>query len=635
MLGGFDMRFWKMAAAVAVLAGTAALGAGSPSADAKGNLIVKRFLLGRLAVNTDEFIATGGRGTANVFRDNVIQFVFTAPVDFGTLDQRTIKIGVPSGPTLFIDAKGSYYAYVVKQFDPVSGGFVAKRTYKNRVIFDPTSRQEQKEADKNPYGFLENSTYSVTVPGIDSGETKVVKSVDGRPNLQTFTTSFRTTTTYLQDYIQPSIVSVTGVDAPLIPLDGRTSVDSRADVVATFSEPMLPASFDTATSFRVFNASVGRYVTGTIRTSPDGRSFTYRPAFGYGRGPSNITVTLTTAIADRSGNVLNKGLTLNFVSEFDPFAPSYNEITEDFSTNLYEDTTYPAIVGKANWARVGTQYLEGTFSTATLEILYSNGTLQRAFPWWVAPVHVQMLHTNAVMGGTPRTISGFQWRDAYPGSYNGVYPNVVVLVGHNTTGSVDQTGAFAPSFSTTPVTVFTGSYTPPVTGEWRSGPVFTTNFLYNGTSNVVLDIDNRTAGSQPGYWRRNSTGVRTYYNTIDGAGTAYSNDLFDIRWFYLVDKSEAQSKWYDTTVTSPSFLTPIILNSKPTGTVITVSFQGGHASPTIPGSVDPNTLSGWVTDPQYGLAGFRYIRFHVDMQSNLSSGARPQIDSLTMPYIYY
>lgn len=629
------MRFWKMAAAAAVLAGTAALGAGSPVADAKGNLIVKRFLLGRLETNTDEFIATGGRGTTNVFRDNVIQFVFTAPVDFSTLDQRTIKIGVPSGPTLFIDAKGSYYGYVVKVFDPVSGGFVAKRTYRNRVIFDPTSRLAAQESDKNPYGFLENSTYAVTVPGIDTGETKVVKSVDGRPNLQTFTTSFRTTAIYLQDYIQPSIVSVTGVDAPLIPLDGRTSVDSRADVVATFSEPMLPSSFDTASSFRVFNASLGRYVTGSIRTSPDGKSFTYRPAFGYGRGPSNITVTLTTAIADRSGNVLDKGLTLNFVSELDPFAPSYNELAEDFSTNLFEDTTYPAVVAKANWARTGTQYLEGTFSTANLEIIYSTGALQLAYPWWVLPVRTQRAYASAVMGGTSRTISGFQWRDAYPTQYRaGVYPNVVVQVGHNTSGTVTNNGTWAASFSTAPLTVFSASYTAPDAGqEWRTGPVFTTNFSYNGRDNIVLDIDSRTSGSNANYWRRNSTGAQTFYDSINT--TTYGNDQFDIRWLYLVDKSEAQSKWYDTTVTSPSFLTPISLSSTPPGTVITVTYQGGHASPTVPGAVDPNTLSPWVIDPQYGLATFRYLRFHVDMQSNLSSGTRPQIDTLTMPYIFF
>src|SRR5690349_2564653 len=102
------MRSWKMVAASAVLAGTAALGAGASSADAKGNLIVKRFLLGRLEANTNTFIATGGRGTTNAFRDNVIQFVFTAPVDFNTLNPRTVKIGVPSGPVLFIDAQGTF-----------------------------------------------------------------------------------------------------------------------------------------------------------------------------------------------------------------------------------------------------------------------------------------------------------------------------------------------------------------------------------------------------------------------------------------------------------------------------------------------------------------------------------------------
>lgn len=626
------MRAWKMAVAAAVVAGSAALGAGTPSADAQGNLIVKRFLLGKLEANTEAFVATGGRGSTNVFRDNVIQFVFTAPVDFNTLNQRTIKIGIPSGPTLFIDAEGSYYRYVVKAFDPVSATFVPKRTYRNRVIFDPTSRQEA-VINQNPYGFIENSVYSVTVPGIDSGDTKVVKSEDGRPNLTTFTTTFRTGSIYLQDYVQPSIVKVEAVDAPGIPLDGRTSVDSRADVVAFFSEPMLPAAFDTGSSFRVFNASLGRYVTGTIRPAPDGLSFTFRPAFGYGRGPSNIVVTLTTALTDRSNNVLDKGLTVHFTSEFDPFAPSYNELTEDFSTNVMEDSTYPATYAKAVWGAAGKPYLEGAFSTSYVEILYSTGGAQLAYPWWVSPVRTQRAYPAAVMGGTPRTIAGFVWRDAYPGTYNGTYPNVVVQLGHNTTGTVDQTGAWAASFSTTPVTTYTGAYTPPQTGEWRVGPMFTSNFAYNGSSSVVIDIDNRTSGSVQAYWRRNTNGVAVFYDSINT--TTYSTSQFDIRWLYLVDKSEAQSKWYDTTVTSPNYLTPIVLNSKPAGTVITVTYQGGHANPTNPSQVDLTTLSPWVVDPQYGLAGFRFFRFHVDMQSNLSSSAKPQIDTLTVPYIFY
>ncbi len=626
------MRLWKMAAAAAVLAGTAALGAGAPSADAKGNLIVKRFLLGRLEPNTDQFIATGGRGTTNAFRDNVIQFVFTAPVDFSTLNERTIRIGVPSGPVLFIDAEGSYYRYVVKEFDPVSGTFVPKRTYKNRVIFDPTSRQEP-TIKQNPYGFLENSVYSVTVNGIDNGETKVVKSEDGRPNLQTFTTTFRTTFTYLQDYKQPSIVKVEAVDAPGVPLDGRTAVDSRADVIAYFSEPMLPSTFDTNSSFRVFNASLGRYVTGTIRPSPDGLSFAYRPAFGYGRGPSNITVTLSTSLTDRSNNVLDKGLTLHFVSEFDPFAPSYLELTEDFSNNVNEDTTYPAVEGKAAWNAKSSQILEGTFSTANLEIIFSTGGVQLAYPWWVQPVRVQNAYPSVVMGGTARTISGFQWRDSYPGQYNGTYPSVVISVGHNTTGTVNQAGSWASSFSTPPQLVYTGSYTPPQTGEWRTGPAFTTNFAYNGTDSVVIDMDNRSAGSVQAYWRRNTNGNAVHYDSLNT--TTYSTSQFDIRWIYLVDKSEAQSKWYDTTVASPSFLTPIVVNTKPPGTVITILYQGARASPLVPGQVDLTTASPWVVDPQYGLAGYRFIRFHVDMQSNLSSGTKPNIDALTMPFIYF
>jgi hypothetical protein len=625
------MRMWKIAAAAAVVA-SAAFGTGAPYAEARTPLKVKRFLTGRLEANTEKFIATGGRGTTNVFRDNVLLFVFSAPVDLNTVNDRTIKIGVPTSGGQFIEAKGSFYPYVVQAFDPISASFQPKRTYRNRVLFDPTSRRDPPDR-RNPYGFLSNSTFNVTVPGIDSDTTKTVKTKDGSPNLETYITSFATLDKYLQDYTQPSIVKVEAVDAPNVPLDGRTNVNSRADIVATFTEPMFPAAFDPATSFRVYNASVGRYVTGIIRASPDGLSFTFRPAFGYGKGPSNVQVTLTTALTDRSNNSLDKGITVNFVSQFDPYSPSYNELNETFTNNAYEDITYIPTYGKAEWNKSGSGILQGTFSTASLEILYSTGGLQLAHPWWVVPVRVQNVYASGVMGGTVRTIVGFVWRDAYPGTYNGTYPTVVTQIGNNNTNTVDQTGTWANSFAGTPTQVFSGSYTPPQTGEWRNGPAFTTNWSYNGTSNVVLDIDSRSNGTVQAYWRRDQNGVNVHYDSYSGTG--FSTSHFDIRWLYLVDKSEAQSKWYDTGVPSPNYLSPILIQTVPAGTVVTVLYQGAKPDPLAPSNPDTNSLSLWTSNPLADLPGYRFIRFHVDMQSNLGTTTKPSLDTVTMPYIYF
>jgi hypothetical protein len=191
------MRSWRKATTAVVLGLTAALGAGAPRAEARGTLVLKRFLVGHLEANTHNFFATGGRGTTEAFRDNVLMFVFTAPLDLDTLDDRTVQIGIPTGPGLRIRAEGTFYGYSVNEFDPISGAYVTKRTYRNRVLFDPTSRYEA-DIFRNPAGFRADSTYTVAIPGVDKGALKTVKSADGTPLRATFTTTFATTDKFAQ-----------------------------------------------------------------------------------------------------------------------------------------------------------------------------------------------------------------------------------------------------------------------------------------------------------------------------------------------------------------------------------------------------------------------------------------------------
>lgn len=630
------LRSWKTVALAATL-GTLASFAGAPDADAGRGLVVKRFLLGRLEANTDRFIATGARGTTNAYRDNVVMIVFSAPVNFNSLDNRTVKMGIPAGGNLFLDAEGAFYRYSVKKFDPVSSTFVVKRTYRNRVIFDPTKRQEPL-LKQNPYGFEQDSTYTVSVPGIDSGTTKVVRSVDGGMNQRTFTTTFRTTDRYLQDYQQPRILKVEGNDAPGVPLNGRSNVDSRADIIAYFSEPMLPAAFDPNTTFRVYNAGQGRFMSGTIRPSPDGMSFTFRPAFGYGRGPYNIEATLTTALTDRSGNPLDKGIVVRFTTELDIFAPNYDEVVEDFSTNIFEDTSYTATYDKASWnGKKDPGILAGVFGSKSFDITFNNSG-GHGIPWWNAQARLQLLYPAALMGATPRTISGFTWRYYLTSTPVGAtYNNTTVQMGHNISGSLNTN--FTGSYSDTPVIcVNSASYLVPTNvPEWVLGPTFTTNWPFNGRDNAVLDINVPSGGSGVNYWRYSTAGpggtsmIRSYSGTT-ATGFSWSHD---VRMHYLVDRSEARSRWYDTLQRNPSWLDPIVTQTIPPGTVIATVFQGGHENPLAPGTVDNTTLSPWTTDLLNDLTGYRFIRFHTDMTSNLGTATRPTIDEFKFPFIYF
>lgn len=181
-----------------LLAAAAALVAGPPPAAAEAELVVRKFLLGYLEEDTGRFVATGARGTDNAFRDNVILLVFSAPVDFGSVDHRTVRIGVPSGNGLLADAGGSFIRHEVRKFNPASGAWEVRKVYRNRILFDPVNRTAP-VAERNPDGFPASTLHSVTVPGLDRGARETVRGRRGQRNLRTFTTTFRTTTEYVED----------------------------------------------------------------------------------------------------------------------------------------------------------------------------------------------------------------------------------------------------------------------------------------------------------------------------------------------------------------------------------------------------------------------------------------------------
>ena len=180
----------RTAAAVLVLAAAVAGWDASP-AEARAPLAVKRFLIGHLEANTDRFVATGARGTDNVHRTDVILLVFNQPVNFSSLDLQTVAIGTPGAGGLLLRAEGAFYRSVLREYDEVSGQYVVKKTYRNRVIFDPTRRNDPAYL-QNPAGFAASSNFTVTLPGLDQGIGRTVKSARGDFLQRTFRTTFRT-----------------------------------------------------------------------------------------------------------------------------------------------------------------------------------------------------------------------------------------------------------------------------------------------------------------------------------------------------------------------------------------------------------------------------------------------------------
>ena len=186
------MRFWKTAAAAAILSVAGPLVAPAPPAEAGQALSLQRFLVGNLEPDTGRFLAQGGRGAQNVFRDSVLLLVFSGPVDLDSLNERTVKIGIPTGSGRYIPAEGDLYRYSIRKFDGVSGSFVHRRTWRNRVLFDPLRRQASM-LEQNPLGLQPETNYEFTIPGVVDGALKTVRSSRGRPMGWTFRTTFRTT----------------------------------------------------------------------------------------------------------------------------------------------------------------------------------------------------------------------------------------------------------------------------------------------------------------------------------------------------------------------------------------------------------------------------------------------------------
>jgi hypothetical protein len=319
----------RTVAAVAILAAWCLFGAAAPEAMAGGDRLLDRagrgigirvtkFLTGTLDPNTREFMALNGRNGDDCYRDAVILFEFSAPLDHypgdddpaddretpaRSVDSRTIRIGISAGPGIFLPAEGSFYQYRTYRFDPVSQTYRGRRPHRNRVIFDPTKRFDS-VGTRNPAGFEANTEYSVVIPGIESGAGRTVRSRAGRPLLRSFTTTFGTADAYRSDFHQPLVLRIEATDAPGVPLDGRTGVDRGAALVATFSEPMLESSFSLGSGFLVRDALSGADVSGALAFSADRRSCSFVPEAGYGPGQAEIEVVLTQALTDRVGNAL-------------------------------------------------------------------------------------------------------------------------------------------------------------------------------------------------------------------------------------------------------------------------------------------------------------------------------------------
>jgi len=587
------------------------------------DLILERFLL------VDENLNNiAGSGATNAFRDTRLLFEFNVDVDPATVSDRTIRVGIPTGDGLILEAPG--------RFEVVDG-------HPNWVLFDPTyTRNNTTDVQDNPFGLQANALYTVEVPSVLTA-TKYLKNTADKGIIEAFSTSFQTSDEYIQTFRQPELVQT-------IPAANATGVSPTADVLLIFNEPMKPDTFVLGDSVIVRDLTNDLDVLGTLRFSADAKTVTFRPVFGYGKGPNDIFVRVKTTVANLPGNPIPREVRLTFTTSYDASQPDFGDVTELFETNTYEDTAFPTQqYPLAAWNQgVTSNMLAGTFTSGTILLSQGSNTYGwMPFAWGANFVsQYQGLYLSSELGSS-RTITAMEWY--YRCLQSSAVTNVSINIGHSQKGSL--TTNLTSNFSDTPVAVVSNvnSYAiqnVPSEG-WKFMPNFSQNFKYNGSDNIVVEIFN-TCGptGQPtsvwtGLWRlvTNAPIQRVaYLQPASLGGSIVTNPYFmDTRFTYLIDRSEAQSKWYDSGLVNPQFLDAVFfpsVNSQPAGTTSTWEFQGAPTDLEDTSQPDLELATDWTADLRK-LSGYRFVRFHVFMKGNETTGQVPTYDDLVLPFIFF
>jgi hypothetical protein len=617
MVRGTSVFATAVICAIALAACGGAGGGGGSSGESQNDLVVARLELVDGAGSP-----TGGPGDTNAFRNNRLRIVFTRNVDADSVNDRTILIGVPSSGGLFLAAEGRF---------EVDG---------NEVLFDPTVTAT---GAPHPLGFDAGLEYSVTVRGVP--DAKAVRSDIGKPVLTEYVAKFTTSDSYLPDFDQPRIEAVE-------PQPDEGGVDSKADITVTFSEPMNPESFANDTTFRVVNLDRGgQAVFGTLRYGADARSVTFRPTFGYGKGPARIHVTLTADATDLAGNAISNPREWVFTSEFDPSAINEGLLTETFESNDFEDTEFTpeGAAGRAKWnPATDPGRLVATFGTSSIVMPFTTGGIWNSIPLsggsWNS-TKCQFWYKASELGSAG-TVSGLKFWPSTTSSPGAVLSNFTVKIGHTTQQSGLLTSSFAANFDQgSPATVVNGvSWTLPATMSSTAPtalPAFQSSFGFDGQSNVVIEVSKASISGGTQSWQTLSLDAnrrRAWSTTTNGGQNATApsgSDTRAYRWTvdFRTETSQARSRWYRTESAAPTFLEPIVNPvENPAGTEAVIRYAGARDDGT--GNPDPATATALVDDISE-LDGYEYIRFRVSFTSNLGTGVGPKLYEVILPYTFF
>ncbi len=422
---------------------------------------------------------TAPTGTQNLPRNAQVVLVFSELVSPESVNNQTVQVRFgPSGQSV---PQGSF---------SVDG---------NTVRFDPTVTAQ---GQPNPFGFDSVTQYLVDIPNFEQ-QTDVVRNLDGDPNLETFFTTFVTSSGYLRELIPPEIVRVYSIPDRFEqnPLTGQWPGNGL--MAFEFSEPMAPQSFilgaqgstnETTTIDVRYDADAdanpdaikGRAIPGYFTNSPSATTFFFNPTFSFGDQKYVFNAQVFQGLRDLSGNQLVNPRSFGDYTCDGTGISTGSVLVEDFLT--FENIDYAAT--DADWGISEEGILQGQeISSRTAYILgwrqqdsdndgatdnlnavgqYNPTTtplIGAALNNYVSNISpATSLGRRALWSfsdsemGASGTVTGAAWGPDSNATFAAIYPKIVLRCGYQKQASMSLSPSFAGNYEGSPLTVFTGEY---------------------------------------------------------------------------------------------------------------------------------------------------------------------------------
>jgi len=269
------------------------------------------------------------------------------------------------------------------------------------------------------------------------------------------------------------------------------------------------------------------------------------------------------------------------------------------------------------------------------------------------------------------TITRMAWGPDSDAIFAATYPATSVWVGHHKKGTPLTNAGMFQQFDVDGYVHVAGPLTyrvdqaaniggPGLQDGYFDWPAMQTFFDYDGTNDLLIDVEAKEgttyqavrtflAVSQlPGattcncitifggacnvragapFRQADSTWGSDILNPQPNPSVANPAPFVDIMEFDLAKlRSDAQSLWYDSLVADPDYLTPIFVPTvQPGGSELVMSWSASSDGITEDVPFSPNINA---------ADGFRYIRFHAILRSNIFTLGRPRIENLQIAFTF-